>query len=128
MRHRVAGRRLNRSKGHRTALRRTLVTELFRHERIKTTEAKAKAIRSQAEKLITLAKRGLIAEETTPERGIHARRLASGRLNDPQIVKKLFGDIAPRYAERPGGYTRITKLGMRKGDAAKMAVIELVEE
>ncbi len=129
MRHRVAGRRLNRSKGHRTALRRTLVTELFRHERIRTTEAKARAIRSQAEKLITLAKRGLIAGETTPERGVHARRLADGRLNDPQIVKKLFDDIAPRYAERPGGYTRIIKLGqLRKGDAAKMAVIELVEE
>ncbi len=129
MRHRVAGRRLNRSKGHRTALRRTLVTELFRHERIRTTEAKARAIRSQAEKLITLAKRGLIAGETTPERGVHARRLADGRLNDPQIVRKLFDDIAPRYAERPGGYTRIIKLGQqRKGDAAKMAVIELVEE
>lgn len=127
MRHRVAGRRLNRSKGHRTALRRTLVTELFRHERIRTTEAKAKAIRGQAEKLITLAKRGLVAEETTPERGVHARRLAAGRLNDPQIVKKLFDEIAPRYAERPGGYTRVVKLGPRKGDAAAMAVIELVE-
>ncbi len=127
MRHRVAGRRLNRSKGHRTALRRTLVTELFRHERIRTTEAKAKAIRGQAEKLITLAKRGLVAEETTPERGVHARRLAAGRLNDPQIVKKLFDEIAPRYAERPGGYTRVVKLGPRKGDAAEMAVIELVE-
>lgn len=127
MRHRVAGRRLNRSKGHRTALRRTLVTELFRHERIRTTEAKARAIRSQAEKLITLAKRGLVAEETTPAQGVHARRLASGRLNDPEIVKKLFNDIAPRYAERPGGYTRIVKLGVRKGDAARMAVIELVE-
>ena len=127
MRHRVAGRRLNRSKGHRTALRRTLVTELFRHERIRTTEAKARAIRGQAEKLITLAKRGLVAEETTPAQGVHARRLANGRLNDPEIVKKLFNDIAPRYAERPGGYTRIVKLGVRKGDAARMAVIELVE-
>jgi large subunit ribosomal protein L17 len=127
MRHRVAGRRLNRSKGHRTALRRALVTELFRHERIRTTEAKAKAIRGQAEKLITLAKRGLVAEEITPERGVHARRLAAGRLNDPEIVTKLFDDIAPRYAERPGGYTRIIKLGPRQGDAARMAVIELVE-
>jgi large subunit ribosomal protein L17 len=128
MRHRVAGRRLNRSMGHRTALRRTLVTELFRHERIRTTEAKARAIRSQAEKLITLAKQGLAAEQTTPERGVHARRLAAGRLNDSEIVKKLFDDIGPRYADRPGGYTRITKLGPRKGDAALMAVIELVEE
>jgi large subunit ribosomal protein L17 len=109
-------------------MRRTLVTELFRHERIRTTEAKAKAIRSQAEKLITLAKRGLVAEEETPERGVHARRLAAGRLNDPNIVKKLFQEIGPRYADRPGGYTRIVKLGPRKGDAAQMAVIELVEE
>lgn len=128
MRHRVAGRRLNRSKGHRTALRRTLVTELFRHERIRTTEAKAKVIRGQAEKLITLAKRGLEAEETTPERGVHARRVAGGRLNDPEIVRKLFDELGPRYADRPGGYTRIIKLGPRKGDAAPMAVIELVEE
>lgn len=128
MRHRVAGRRLNRSMGHRTALRRALVTELLRHERIRTTEAKARAIRSQAEKLITLAKRGLVAEQTAPERGVHVRRLAAGRLNDPQIVKKLFDEIAPRYVERPGGYTRIIKLGPRKGDAAKMAVIELVED
>lgn len=128
MRHRVAGRKLNRSKGHRTALRRSLVTELFRHERIRITEAKAKAIRGQAEKLITLAKRGLVAAETTPEREIHARRLAAGRLNDPQIVAKLFNELAPRYAERPGGYTRIYKLGRRKGDAAKMVLLELVEE
>lgn len=128
MRHRVAGHRLNRSKGHRTALRRTLVTELLRHEQIRTTEAKARAIRGQAEKLITLAKRGLAAEATTPERGVHARRLAAGRLNDPEIVKKLFDEIAPRYVDRPGGYTRIIKLGPRKGDAAPMAIMELVEE
>lgn len=128
MRHRVAGRRLGRSKGHRTALRRTMVTELFRHERIRTTEAKAKAIRSHAEKLITTAKRGLKAEESIPERGVHARRLAAGRLNDPEIVKKLFDELAPRYMDRPGGYTRILKLGPRKGDNAAMAIIELVEE
>jgi len=128
MRHRVAGRRLNRSMGNRTALRRTLVTELFRHEQIRTTEAKAKAIRGQAEKLITLAKRGLAVEETAPEKGVHARRIASGRLNDPEIVKKLFNELGPRYADRPGGYTRVIKLGIRRGDAAKMAVIELVED
>jgi large subunit ribosomal protein L17 len=119
---------LNRSKGHRTALRRALVTELFRHERLQTTEAKAKAIRSQAEKLITVAKRGLAAEEEAPEKGVHARRLAAGRLNDPKIVKKLFDELGPRYVNRPGGYTRIVKLGPRQGDAAYMAVIELVEE
>ena len=128
MRHRVTGRTLGRSMGHRTALRRTLVTDLFRHGRIRTTEAKAKAIRNQAEKLITLAKHGLAAQQATPERGVHARRLASGRLNDPQIVKKLFDELAPRFAERPGGYTRIIKLGPRKGDAAPMVIIELVEE
>jgi large subunit ribosomal protein L17 len=128
MRHRVAGRRLNRSMGHRTALRRTLVTELLRHEQIRTTEAKAKAIRGQAEKLITLAKRGLAAEQSAPEKGVHARRLAAGRLNDPEVVTKLFDELGPRYADRPGGYTRIIKLGARRGDAAEMAVIELVEE
>ena len=118
MRHRVAGRRLNRSKGHRTALRRTLVTELFRHERIRTTEAKAKAIRGQAEKLITLAKRG----------DLHARRLAARKIADREILGKLFDDIGPRFAERPGGYTRIRKLGIRRGDSAEMALIELVEQ
>jgi large subunit ribosomal protein L17 len=105
-----------------------MVTELFRHERIRTTEAKAKAIRSHAEKLITTAKRGLKAAESIPERGVHARRLAAGRLNDPEIVKKLFNELAPRYMDRPGGYTRILKLGPRKGDNAAMAIIELVEE
>lgn len=125
MRHRVAGKRLGRSSGHRKALRRSMITELFRHERIKTTQAKAKAIRGAAEKLITLSKRGIAAGEA---KAIHARRLASARLNDPEIVKKLFDDIAPRYAERPGGYTRILKLGPRGGDAAEMVLLELVEE
>ena len=118
MRHRKAGRRLGRSGGHRRALYRNLITELFRHERIKTTEAKAKAIQSKAEKLITLGKRGTL----------HARRLAAGRLNDKEIVKKVFDEIAPRYQERKGGYTRILKLGCRQGDNARMALIELVEE
>jgi large subunit ribosomal protein L17 len=136
MRHRVAGKKLNRSGGNRKALRRTLVTALFHHERVETTEAKAKAIRGQAEKLITLAKRGLVAGEQDPARGIHARRLAAGRLDrwvtEPDgtvvdILEKLFGDIAPRYMDRPGGYTRIYKLGPRKGDAAPMVLLELVE-
>jgi large subunit ribosomal protein L17 len=126
MRHRVAGRRLNRSKGHRTALRRNLVQDLLRHERIQTTKAKAAVARSSTEKIITLAKRGNAASD--PARAVHARRLAAARLNDPEIVKKLFDDIAPRYAERQGGYTRIIKLGPRKGDAAEMVLIELVEE
>ena len=137
MRHRVAGKRLNRSSGNRKALRRNLVTALLQHERIETTDAKAKAIRSQAEKLITLAKRGLAAEQEEPARGVHARRLAAGRINrwvtEPDgtvvdILKKLFDDIAPRYADRPGGYTRVYKLGPRKGDAAQMVLMELVEE
>ena len=137
MRHRVAGNKLSRSSGHRKALCRNLVTALFQHEHIETTEAKAKAIRGRAEKLITLAKRGLVAEQEDPARGIHARRLASGRLNrwvmEPDgtvvdILEKLFDDIAPRYANRPGGYTRIYKLGPRKGDAAPMVLLELVEE
>jgi large subunit ribosomal protein L17 len=137
MRHRVAGRKLNRTSGHRKALRRNLVTALFWHERIETTEAKAKAIRGQAEKLITLAKRGLTAEKEDPSRGVHARRVAAGRLNrwvtEPDgtrvdILNKLFEDIAPRYADRSGGYTRMYKLGPRRGDAAPMALLELVEE
>jgi large subunit ribosomal protein L17 len=102
-----------------------MITELFRHERIQTTSAKAKAIRGAAEKLITLSKRGNAAGEA---KLVHARRLAAARLNDPEIVKKLFDDIAPRYAERPGGYTRILKLGPRRGDAAEMVLLELVEE
>ncbi len=137
MRHRVAGKKLNRSSGQRKALRRNLVTALFYHERVETTEAKARAVRGQAEKLITLAKRGLVAEQEEPSRGVHARRLAAGRLNrwvtEPDgtvvdVLEKLFEDIAPRYIDRPGGYTRIYKLGPRKGDAASMVLLELVEE
>lgn len=123
MRHRVAGRRLGRSSGHRRALRRNLITELFRHERIKTTEAKAKAIRSDAEKLITLAKRGVQDDSYT----LHARRQAVAALNDPAIAMKLFDELAPRYEEREGGYTRLYKLGRRQGDGAPLVVLELVE-
>jgi len=123
MRHRVAGRRLGRSSGHRRALRRNLITELFRHERIRTTEAKAKAIRSDAEKLITLAKRGLQDDSYT----LHARRQAVAALNDPAIARKLFDELAPRYEEREGGYTRLYKLGRRQGDGALLVVLELVE-
>ncbi len=128
MRHRVAGKKLNRSVGQRTALRRNLVTELFRHGHITTTRAKAEAIRGQAEKLITTAKHGLNGEREDPARGVHARRLAAARLNDRQMVTKLFGEIAPRYMERPGGYTRMLKLGQRKGDAAPMVLLELVND
>jgi len=125
MRHRVSGYRLGRSRGHRTALRRTLVTQLFRHERIRTTRAKAAAVRDEAERLITRAKVGAAAGEG---RAVQARRLAAGQLNDPQVVKKLFDEIAPRYASRAGGYTRTVKLGARHGDSAEMVYLELVEE
>ena len=117
MGHRVVGRRLKRSTGHRRALFRNLITELFRHERIKTTEAKAKAIRSRAEKLITLAKRG----------DLHARRQLSAQLNDEDVAKKVFDTLAERFEDRPGGYTRLYKLGPRQGDSARMAILELVE-
>lgn len=122
MRHLKAGRRLSRDSGHRKALFRNLTKQLFEHERIQTTEAKAKSVRPHAEKLITLAKRGLEGNRT------HAQRLAMARLGDKTIVKKLFDDLAPRYQERPGGYIRITKLGPRQGDGAEMVQVELVEE
>ena len=125
MRHKVAGVKLGRKKDERTALRRTLVKQLFEHERIQTTRAKAEAIRGLAERLITLAKHGNEAGES---RQIHARRLAAARLGSNQTVNKLFDDIAPRFKERPGGYTRVLKLGKRLGDAADMVLIELVEE
>ena len=125
MRHKVAGKRLGRSTGHRKALRRNLIKELFRHERIRTTRAKAQAIRGDAERLITRAKKGNELEDV---QAVNARRWAAARLNDPEIVKKLFDDIAPRYVDRAGGYTRIIKLGPRYGDAAEMVLLELVEE
>jgi large subunit ribosomal protein L17 len=106
-------------------LRRSLITEFFRHERLRTTRAKAAAIRGSAEQLITLAKRGNAAGEA---KMVHARRLAAGRLNDPEVVRKLFDEIAPRYANRPGGYTRVVKVGERAGDAAQIVLLELVEE
>lgn len=124
MRHRVAGRKLSRSKDQRTALRRNLIKQLFEHERIRTTRAKAEAIRNQAEQLITLAKRGT---EEGENKEVHARRMAAARLGDPQSVKKLFEDLAPRYENRQGGYTRIIKVGPRKGDAAEMVLLEFVE-
>lgn len=117
MRHRVAGRHLNRNRGMRRALFRNLISELIRHERIRTTEARARAIRSDVEKLITVSKRG----------DLHARRLALRTISDPDLLKKLFDEVAPRYADRPGGYTRMLKLGPRQGDAAPMVLLELVE-
>ncbi len=125
MRHQVAGKKLNRSKDERTALRRILIAQLIEHERIETTQAKALAVRGQAERLITMAKRGIKEGDA---KMVHARRLAAARLSNHQAVTKLFDDIAPRYADRLGGYTRIVKLGPRLGDNAEMVLIELVEE
>lgn len=125
MRHKIAGKKLSRHVGARNALRRILVKQLFEHERIRTTHTKAIAIRGQAERLITLAKRGNASEGAAQK--VHARRLAAQRLNDAKSVKKLFDDIAPRYTERKGGYTRLVKLGKRVGDRAEMVMLELVE-
>jgi len=123
MRHRVAGRKLGRSTGQRQALFRNLTTELFRHGRIKTTEAKAKAIRAQAEKLVTVAKRGRSADGNA----LFARRRLVAALNDPLVAKKVFDDLGERFMERPGGYTRLLRMGRRKGDGAEMVLIELVD-
>jgi large subunit ribosomal protein L17 len=167
MRHRVAGRSLGRDTNHQKMLRRNLITELFRYETIKTTEAKAKAIRAQAEKFITLARnrgdaerlvelaedrkegdlRLLLTDAQTSRllrlseakdvdlleveaRAIaaHAQRLVGREITDRGIVNKLFHEIAPRYVARPGGYTRIDRLGARHGDAAQMVKLSLVEE
>jgi large subunit ribosomal protein L17 len=124
MRHRVAGYRLGRGKDERVALRRILIKQLLEHERIQTTRAKAESVRGQVERLITLAKRGNQAGDL---KMVNARRLAAARLSDAAAVKRLFDDIAPRYNDRSGGYTRIIKLGPRQGDAAEMVILELVE-
>jgi large subunit ribosomal protein L17 len=117
MRHKVAGKRLGRSSAHRKALFRNLVTELLDHELVRTTEAKAKELRRWGDRMITLGKRG----------SLHARRQAAAVVRRRAVVQKLFGDLAERYAARPGGYTRVVKLGVRPGDAARMAVVELVD-
>jgi large subunit ribosomal protein L17 len=125
MRHQVAGFKLGRSKDQRIGLRRIMVNQLFEHERIQTTHAKALFIRGEAEKLITLARR---SSKATEAEKVNARRLAAAHLGNADMVKKLFDEIAPRFETRNGGYTRISKLGPRQGDSAEMVVIELVEE
>ena len=117
MRHRVAGRKLQRTSSHRTALFRTMAAALIKHEQITTTTAKAKELRPYVEKLITLAKKG----------GLSNRRLAHSRLMDDAQLIKLFDTLAPRYAARAGGYTRVIKAGIRASDAASMAIIEFVD-
>lgn len=117
MRHKLAGRKLDRSTGHRWALYRNQVTSLLAHEKIVTTEAKAKEVRGLAEKMITLGKDGSLA----------SRREALAFITDKRVVDKLFAEIAPGYADRHGGYTRLLKLGPRPGDSAPMVQIELVK-
>jgi large subunit ribosomal protein L17 len=118
MRHMKSGKRLGRNTSHRKAMMRNMVTSLFEHEKITTTDARAKELRKMAEKLITMARRG----------DLHSRRLVMQVVRDKNVVARLFDEIAPRYKERPGGYTRIIKLGHRSGDNASLSVIELVEE
>lgn len=139
MRHKVSGRKLGRDSAHRKALRRNMIADLICHERLITTEAKARMLRPAAERVITLAKRGLAKDD--PAAAVHARRQAARRMARTRVVedeygdrrevdaiKKLFDDVAPRFKDRPGGYTRIIKMGQRPGDAANMAMIMLVEE
>jgi large subunit ribosomal protein L17 len=117
MRHARSGKKLGRDSAHRKALYSNLAGALITHGRIETTEAKAKAVRPYAEKLVTLGKRG----------DLHARRQAMAELRSNDVVHKLFADVAPRFSERHGGYTRVVKLGPRQGDAAQMALLEFVD-
>lgn len=141
MRHKVFGRTLGRDTAHRNALRRNMIADLLCYGQITTTEAKARTIRPAAEKVITLAKRGIAKSDANPESVIHARRLAASRLPEKRtvedeygyfeevdVVKHLFEEVAPRYMDRPGGYTRMIKLGRRSGDNADMAILMLVKD
>jgi len=116
MRHRKAGRRLGRTSSHRRAMMRNLVTSLLEHEKVITTDAKAKELRGVADKMITLGKRGTL----------HARRQALSFIRSSRVTKKVFEELSSRYTERPGGYTRVVKLGNREGDAALLSIIELM--
>ena len=124
MRHRIRKRHLGRDAAHRKALYRNLITDLLDHERIITTEAKAKAVKPRAEKLISTACRAL---NTNAAGKVHARRRALRTLTNKEVMFKLFDEIAHDYADRPGGYTRIVHLGPRRGDGAKMVILELVD-
>ena len=117
MRHRVAGVKLNRSPAHRRALFRNLVTALLQHEAVRTTDAKAKELKRWGDRMITLGKNGTL----------HARRRAAALVRRASVVRKLFAELAPRYAGRAGGYVRVVKLGVRAGDAASLSLVELVD-
>ena len=125
MRHNVGYRKLGRVTEHRIALLRNQAIALLRHEKIETTMPKAKELRPFVERLITIAKRGVAAGEAE-SRTLHARRLVLAELPDKEVVRKLFDTLAPRFAERPGGYTRILRVGFRRGDAAEVAHVELI--
>lgn len=127
MRHRYHGRKLGRTASHRRALLCSLATQLFKHKRIRTTEAKAKEARSFAESIITRAKKAYLAEKDGGAKDIHARRMIARDVNDPEVVKALLEEIAPKVASRDGGYTRVVKLGLRLGDSARIAILELVD-
>ena len=118
MRHRLSGRKLSRPTAHRMSMLRTAVTDLLRYESVKTTEPKAKEIRRLAEKTITRGKKG----------DLHNRRMAAAFLTDESVVRKLFDELGPRFRDRPGGYLRILKIGYRAGDAAPMAVVQLLDQ
>lgn len=118
MAHRIAGRKLGRPTDHRLAMFRNLVTDLLRYEKVITTEAKAREVRGLAERVITLGKRG----------DLYSRRRAMGYIYDKKVVEKLFDQLGPRYARRPGGYSRMVKLGPRQGDGAQMAQLQLIGE
>jgi len=127
MRHQVKGYRLGRSGWHRVAMRKTMIMQLFEHEKIQTTLAKAKSVQPDAERMITIARNSLNGSEVEK---VNARRQIAGQLGNAsgEIVRKLFDDIAPRFKTRPGGYTRLLKLGPRLGDNAEMVLLELVSE
>ncbi|MGE5073396.1 MAG: 50S ribosomal protein L17 [Anaerolineae bacterium] len=125
MRHNVAGHKLDRTTGARIALRRNLIRQLFIHERIRTTEAKADAVRGDAERIITIARN---SANGTDAQKVAARRLVASKLGSNEIIKRVFDEIGPRFANRNGGYTRVVKLGPRLGDSAEMVILELIEE
>ncbi|HSR21528.1 MAG TPA: 50S ribosomal protein L17 [Anaerolineales bacterium] len=125
MRHKIAGYRLGRTSGARVALRRTLMRQLLTHDRIRTTRAKAQAIRGETEKIITIARNSANASDAGK---VAARRQVVEKLGGGSIIKRLFEEVAPRFSNRHGGYTRMVKMGPRLGDAAEMVILELVEE
>lgn len=125
MRHRVSGHKLGRTPGARIALRRNLMRQLLTHDRIRTTKAKATAIRGEAERIITIARNSANGSEAEK---VTARRQVAAKLGDNSMIKRVFDEVAPRFANRNGGYTRILRVGPRLGDSAEMVILELVEE